>query len=239
VCEEGAKRVTQQWVDCERAFIAQRYDRIANLIGLFDWLLFVPPHLRQRAAARLALRPGDRVLEIGCGTGRNFPFLHEAVGTAGKVYGVDLSAGMLRKARQLCEREAWSNIELMQGDAAGYLPPEPLDGILFGLSYNTMPHHRAVLRHAWTLLRPGGRIVIMDGKLPPGLGGKLVLPFGLWLMRHTMLGNPFIKPWDELAALADDLEMEEFLFGSWYVCSGSKPASAQSGGYPEQLIAAE
>jgi len=239
VREEGARRVTYQWVDCERAFIAQRYDRIANLIGLFDWLLFVPPHLRKRAAARLALRPGDRVLEIGCGTGRNFPFLREAVGTTGKVYGVDLSAGMLRKARQLCEREAWSNIELMQRDAAGYLPPEPLDGILFGLSYNTMPHHLAVLRHAWKQLRPGGRIVIMDGKLPSGRCGKLALPFGLWLMKHTMLGNPFIEPWNDLAALTDDFEMEEFVLGSWDVCWGTKSAQAQTGEHLEQLIAAE
>jgi ubiquinone/menaquinone biosynthesis C-methylase UbiE len=71
-------------VDCERAFIAQRYDRIAGLIGVFDRLFFLPPHLRRRAAARLDLKPGDRVLEIGCGTGRNFPFLREAVGGAAK-----------------------------------------------------------------------------------------------------------------------------------------------------------
>src|SRR5262249_46726717 len=74
---------------------------------------------------------------------------------------------------------------------------------LFGLCYNTMPHHLAVLHHAWTQLRPGGRIVIMDGKLPSGLGGQLVLPFSLWLMKRTMLGNPFIKPWNDLAAIAD------------------------------------
>ena len=73
-----------QWVDCERALIARRYDRLAGLIGLFDWLLFVPPHLRRRAAARLELRPGA-VLEIGCGTGRNFPFLQQAVGPSGKI----------------------------------------------------------------------------------------------------------------------------------------------------------
>ena len=234
--------MTYQWVDCERAFVARRYDRIAGLIGLFDWLFFLPPHLRRRAAARLRLEPGHRVLEIGCGTGRNFPFLREAVGPTGKVYGVDLSSGMLRKARELCRREQWANVELTQCDAAEYIPPEPLDGIVFGLSYNTMPHHLAVLRHALKQLRPGGRIVIMDGKLPSGIGGKLVLPFGLWLMKHTMLGNPFIKPWDDLAALADDFAMEEFVFGSWYVCWGTKSACAQAHEFPyagEQLIAAE
>jgi ubiquinone/menaquinone biosynthesis C-methylase UbiE len=236
----GAWGVQYQWVDCERAFIARRYDRIAGLIGLFDWVFCFPPHLRRRAAQWLNVKPGDRVLEIGCGTGLNFPHLREAVGAGGKVYGVDLSTGMLQRARARIAREHWTNVELTQCDAAEYIPPEPLDGILFGLSYNTMPHHLAVLRHAWKQLRPGGRIVILDGKLPSGFGGKLALPFGLWLMKRTMLGNPFIKPWNDLAALADDFAMEEFVFGSWYVCWGVKPAHAEAADLPcEHLIAAE
>jgi len=233
--------VSCRWVDRDRAFVAQRYDRIADLIALFDWVFFFPPHLRALAAERLALRRGARVLEIGCGTGRNFPFLQQAVGPAGTVFGVDISSGMLAKARELCEREAWGNVELTQCDAAEYIPPEPLDGILFGLSYNTMPHHLTVLRHAWKLLRPGGRIVIMDGKVPPGRMGQLTLPFGLWLMKRTMLGNPFIKPWEHLSALAESFAMEEFVLGSWYVCWGAKPVHAQPALLepPERLIAAE
>ena len=229
-----------QWADCERTFIAARYDRIAGLIDFIDWLLFVPPHFRRRAARRLALQPGHRVLEIGCGTGRNFQFLQEAVGPRGRIYGVDLSAGMLAKARELCTQQQWSNVELVQGDAAEYVAPEPLDGVLFGLSYNTMPHHLAVLHHALKQLRPGGRVVIMDGKVPDGFAGKVILPFGLWLMRRTMLGNPLIKPWHDLAAVVDGFEMEEFLFGSWYACWGTKSARAQIGELPgERLIAAE
>jgi len=234
--------VTYQWVDCDPAFIARRYDRFAGLIGLFDRLLFLPPHLRGRAVARLNLKPGERVLEIGCGTGRNFPFLRKSVGPTGTVYGVDLSSGMLRWARERCQREGWTNVELTQCDAVEYIPCEPLDGIMFGLCYNTMPHHLAVLRHAWKHLRPGGRIVIMDGKLPYGRGGKLALPFGLWLMKHTLLGNPLIQAWTDLAAIADAFEMEEFLFGSWYVCWGTKSAGVRSYELPsgsEQLIAAE
>lgn len=230
-----------QWADCERSFIAARYDRIAGLINFIDWLLFVPPHFRGQAARRLALQPGHRVLEIGCGTGRNFEFLQEAVGPRGRIYGVDLSAGMLAKARELCAQKQWSNVELVQGDAAEYVAPEPLDAVLFGLSYNTMPHHLVVLRHALQQLRPGGRVVIMDGKVPGGgFAGKVILPFGLWLMRRTMLGNPLIKPWQDLAAVVDGFEMEEFLFGSWYVCWGTKPTHAQTGELPaERLIAAE
>ena len=221
-------RVQYQWIDCERAAIAARYDRLAPLIEFIDWLFFVPPGFRARAAQRLALEPGNRVLEIGCGTGLNFPYLRSAIGPPGMIYGVDLSAGMLARARQLCNRRGWSNVALAQQDAAEFVAPEPLDGVLFGLSYNTMPHHLSVLDHALRQLRPGGRVVIMDGKLPRGFGGRLLLPFSLWLMRSTMLGNPFIKPWLDLAPVVDDCEMEEFLFGSWYICRGTKSTTAGS-----------
>jgi demethylmenaquinone methyltransferase/2-methoxy-6-polyprenyl-1,4-benzoquinol methylase len=234
--------VAYQWADCESAFIAARYDRLAALIGFIDWLFFLPPRLRARAAQRLALRPGDRVLEIGCGTGRNFPHLQAAVGPGGRIYGVDLSAGMLAKARALCERRRWGNVEIAQYDAADYVAPEPLDAVLFGLSYNTMPHHLGVLHHACKQLRPGGRIVIMDGKVPSGPARGLILRFGLWLMKHTMLGNPLIEPWKDLAAIADDFEMEEYLFGSWYICRGTKSPRGRRGArpdVPERLIAAE
>jgi ubiquinone/menaquinone biosynthesis C-methylase UbiE len=212
-----------QWVDQDRKAVTQRYDRIAGLITLFEWVLFLPPGFRRKAAARLELKPGDRVLEIGCGTGRNLPYLRDAVGSTGRVYGVDISPGMLGKARALCDGNGWNNVELIEADAAEYVPPQPLDGVIFGLSYNTMPHHLAVLRHAWSQLRPGGRLVIMDAKLPPGTGGKLILPFSLWLMKRTMLGNPLIRPWEDLARLADNFDMQEFMFGSYYVCRGIKP----------------
>jgi precorrin-6B methylase 2 len=78
---------------------------------------------------------------------------------------------MLARARALCDQSHWSNVRLIETDAVDYMPPQPLDGVMFGLSYNTMPHHLAVLRHAWNLLRPGGRLVIMDAKLPSGPGG--------------------------------------------------------------------
>jgi ubiquinone/menaquinone biosynthesis C-methylase UbiE len=211
-----------EWVDCSPHSVAQRYDRLSGLIPLFDWLFFQPPGFRAKAVDRLELRPGGHVLEIGCGTGRNLPYLSKAVGPHGRVYGVDLSPGMLARASALRDRNRWRNVELIEGDAAQYRAPAPLDGVMFGLSYNTIPHHLLVLREAWAQLRPGGRLVIMDAKLPPGLGGQLVLPFSLWLMKHTMLGNPLIKPWEDLARIAGSIEMEQFMFGSWYICRAIK-----------------
>jgi ubiquinone/menaquinone biosynthesis C-methylase UbiE len=215
--------MSSTWVDCDQSTVSRRYDRLAGLIPFFEWLLFLPRGLRKQTVDCLGLKAGDRVLEVGCGTGRNFPYLCKAVGPSGRVYGVDLSAGMLQKVELLRQQHGWSNVSLTQGDAADFCAPEPLDGVLFSLSFNTMPHHTEVLRQAWRQLRPGGRLVIMDAKLPNGLFGRLILPFSLWLMKRTLLGNPYIQPWDNLQEIAGTFEMEEFLFGSYYICRAVKP----------------
>lgn len=210
------------WADFDRAAISRRYDGLAGLIPLFEWLLFLPPGLRKRAAESLRLRRGDRVLEVGCGTGRNFRHLYDAVGPSGRIYGVDISGGMLQKASRLCKRQQWRNVVLTHADIGQFKAPDALDGVLFGLSYNTISHHRDALQYTWTQLRRGGRVVIMDAKVPRGSTGRLVLPFGAWLMKRTLLGNPYIRPWDDLEAIAGRIEMEEFLFGSYYICSAVK-----------------
>ena len=82
---------------------------------------------RRKAVVELGVRRGDRVLEIGCGTGRNFPYLREAIGAAGRLYGVDISPGMLRIAQRQCDDNGWTNIDLNERDAADYAAPEPLE----------------------------------------------------------------------------------------------------------------
>lgn len=92
--------------------MSHRYDRLAGFIPLFEWLLFLPRGFRRTAVARLALPPGSRVLEVGCGTGRNFPFLHDVIGPTGRIDGVDLSPGMLREAQTLVTQHGWRNVRL-------------------------------------------------------------------------------------------------------------------------------
>ena len=63
----------------------------------------------------------------------------------------------------------------------------------------------------------------MDAKLSAGPAARLPLPFSVWLMKHTMLGNPFIRPWQELAAITEQFDMTEHLFRAYYICRGIKP----------------
>jgi demethylmenaquinone methyltransferase/2-methoxy-6-polyprenyl-1,4-benzoquinol methylase len=210
------------WVDYDAPFVRQRYNRLAKFFFFFEWLFLLPRSIRSKAVSRLELKPGNRVLEVGCGTGRNLAPLLEAVGPEGHVYGVDLSEGMLTEAKELCAQAGWRNVTLMQADAADYVLPESVDGVIFSLSYAVIPHHRQALRHAWSQLRQGGHLVIMDAKLPSGALGKLLHPFVVWTSRLTVLGNPDIRPWDELRELTHEVDYEDAQFGTYYISRGRK-----------------
>lgn len=167
-----------KWVDYDIPFVRRRYDRLARFFVFFEWLFLLPRGIRSKAVSRLEVRSGSRVLEVGCGTGRNLAPLLQAVGADGHVYGVDLSEGMLAEARELCAGAGWRNVTLLRADAAEYRLPEAVDGVIFSLSYAVIPHHKEALRHAWNQLCPGGYLVIMDAKLPP-----------------ASLANSFIRSW--------------------------------------------
>jgi ubiquinone/menaquinone biosynthesis C-methylase UbiE len=108
-------------VDCDRAAVRRRYDRLAGFIPLFDRPLFLPLNMRRRAVQHVRLRCGDRALEIGCGTGISLSYLPRAVGPDGSVYGVDLSPGMLHRAQARCTSQR--NVELHECDAADFIAP--------------------------------------------------------------------------------------------------------------------
>lgn len=95
------------------------YDRIASS---------VPGVARVRSAffEQLAPSRGDVVVEMGCGTGANLPWIRERVGPEGTVVGVDLSAGVLERAEDRIRRNGWGNVHLVRGDATR--PPFAADG---------------------------------------------------------------------------------------------------------------
>lgn len=105
------------------------YDRWARL---YDWnpVLDLVRPARRRAVAAMELEPGDTVVDMGTGTGANLPLLREAVGPDGHVVGLDLSPGMLGRARRRADRAGWDNVTLVEGDIRDPPLDGPVDGIL-------------------------------------------------------------------------------------------------------------
>jgi ubiquinone/menaquinone biosynthesis C-methylase UbiE len=75
----------------------EKYRRVA---GGYDRIGRISAPLRSRAVSRLGLRPGDTVLDIGCGTGLTFHLLEARIGQRGRLVGIDLSPEMLDRARE-------------------------------------------------------------------------------------------------------------------------------------------
>lgn len=199
----------------------RRYDRIARTYSTLEPLYLIFPPARRRAVAALGLKPGDTVLEIGAGTGRNFPYLVEAVGPSGTVISVDASPGMLAEARKLIERNGWSNVELLQQDATQLECDREVDGVLFSLSYSAMPEPRPALARAWERLRPSSRVVVMDMGLTQGGPFRLLAPIARLLVKYAP-GDAYSDPWSELAKYGR-VETTRFLVGFFYVSRVTKP----------------
>src|SRR5713101_5742665 len=106
----------------------------------YRWLAPIYPFLELVFLLTRGFDGWDRVLEIGCGTGRNLGHLVAAVGAKGRVYGVDYSEAMLGRAKELCHQRGWHNIALLQEDAVQLNLPEMVDGVLFSLCYSVMPN---------------------------------------------------------------------------------------------------
>jgi SAM-dependent methyltransferase len=118
-----------------------------------------PHNERFRAAARVG--PGDRVLDIGCGTGQS---TREAARAAagGSVLGVDLSAPAIELARELTAREGLSNVSYLRADAQVHpFPAGHFDLCIsrFGTMFFADPV--AAFANIGTALRPGGRLVML------------------------------------------------------------------------------
>ena len=103
------------WTEYDPQFVRRRYNRLASFYVFLEWLFWIPRGIRPRAVTRLSLQPGDRVLEVGCRTGRNLSYLSRAVGPDGRVYGIDISEGMLAKAREACEKDVMLDAKALSG----------------------------------------------------------------------------------------------------------------------------
>ncbi len=188
----------------------------------YDFVTQAFSKVRIRAIAQLRLKPGDVVLDLGCGTGLSFALLEDAIGPGGKLIGVELTPAMLAKAREKVSEHQWENIHLIEANAEEVnLPPESVDAVLSFYTHDIMSSRLAVER-AIQALRLGGTFVASGSKLVGHSSGWLLDRITLAYTGTAITVPLNVRPWRTLEELLGPLVVQEQLLGSSYIASGVK-----------------
>lgn len=179
--------------------------------------------IRRIAVDHLQLRPGDCVLDLGCGTGMSLPLLREAVGPGGRVVGVDQSSEMLALARLRLQRAGWGNVVLQCAAAEVALLPRQVDAVLLHFTHDILQSPVA-LDHLLRHLRPGARIAATGLKwTAPGLAPWNAL-VGLHMAQSVTHYEGLQAPWMPLQDRGLQLEVDTLVMGTIFVAHGTCPA---------------
>ena len=161
----------QQIIDAYRRR-APNYDLVVRLFDIFAWFGFNISGWRKQAVSELGLKAGDTVVDIGCGTGLNFPLLHRAVGPQGMIIGVDLSDAMLTQARHTAEANHWANVQLVCADASQFEFPPRVNAVLSTYTLTLVPDPSA------SSPTPLQRLLLVAGSLSLTWPGHDTVPSG-------------------------------------------------------------
>jgi demethylmenaquinone methyltransferase/2-methoxy-6-polyprenyl-1,4-benzoquinol methylase len=178
------------------------FDRIAGVYDLMNTAMTAGLHhrWRERAADRAELRPGDRALDVCCGTGDLALALAPRVGAEGTVIGSDFSEPMLELARRKAAERGVAQVTFEWADALE-LPYDDagFDAVTVGFGVRNLADLDAGLGEMARVLRPGGRLVILEITQPrrPPLSSF----YSLWFDRLVPL----------LGSIAGDREAYTYL----------------------------
>ena len=146
----------------ENDFVEGVYDKLAKVYDLTFGPALHPGRLQ--AIQRMDIQPGERVLEVGVGTGINLSLYPKPA----QVTGIDFSSSMLEKARERVARKGLRNMRLLQMDAADLkFADDSFDIVYAPYLISVVPDPVKVAREMRRVCRPGGRIIFLNHFLSP------------------------------------------------------------------------
>lgn len=186
----------------------------------FDFSFIKP--VRQRAVELLNLKPGDRVLDVGCGSGGSFPFLVRAVGLSGRVDGVEISHGVSLNARKRITRNRWENVEVIEAAAQEVDLTGTFDGLLMFAAADIYASEEA-LKNVVPHLKDGARVAAFGAKFSSNKLARIFNPLLelVFKLLSSATPRPDYEPWQLLAKYVERLEVKEYFFGLMFLMSGS------------------
>ena len=205
----------------DRETALEQYRRRA---GVYDLELAFFEPIRRRAIASLGLRPGEVVLDVGCGTGLSLALLRQGVGPRGRVVGIEQSPEMLEQARRRVMRARWSRVTLIRSPVETADIPVRADAALFHFTHDILRRPESIA-NVLGRLKPGGRVVASGLKwAAPGLTwavNLLVLPAAL---RSVTSLDGMDQPWRLLQEQLGQMSVETVLLGGAYIARGVRAA---------------
>ncbi len=200
------------------------WGRFPLLYAAQDFITFMgrAEYIRKRAVAKLKLGKDNKILEVACGTGRNFPYIMEVIGPDGKLVGFDYTQEMLNAAKTLSYEKKWQNITFTQGDAAELKVDDGnFDGILSVLGISAIPKWEQALIRCKNVLRVGGTISICDAQLFEGVFSVLN-PLVKIVYANLAAWNPSKNIPTKLRELFGNVSVENFNFGTFFIATAVK-----------------
>lgn len=175
---------------------------------------------RRRAVDLLGLTEGGVVLEVGCGTGLNFPTLRQYIGESGRIIGVDQSSDMIQEAQDRILASGWKNIQLILAPVEEATLNTEADALLFSYTHDILQNPEAV-RRATRGVRVGGRVVALcttwDESARPSWANFL---FRRLSRKYVTTFDGFHTPWRYLVEHLEQVKLSHYLWGTSTIVVG-------------------
>lgn len=181
------------------------FEKISDQYDTMNSVISFQLHKKWRADTmkKMSVKPGDKALDVCCGTADWTIALAEAVGEEGQVCGLDFSKNMLKVGEEKVEKQGLRNVELIHGNAME-LPYEDnsFDYVTIGFGLRNVPDYLTVLKEMNRVLKPGGMAVCLDTSQPT-MPGYRQLYYFYFRRIMPLMGRVLAKSYEEYSWLQE------------------------------------